>query len=278
MNSRLDSLAKRASALAFLGFALHIASLFPEYHKGGDPLTECCLTFNVLQMMVWPAAGAALLGRRSRLLGACLLIGGAATLIPYMLTDLGTIAGMSEGQDPGAGLWISVGLNASLVAGSIVGLNLLREHPVPRFTAEAPNIVFAIGGALIGVLYAVGVALPTYKVEGVLGNVSVGLFDLEGADVAWGIVKMAVVVLLPLVGGFLRPLRLDGALLAGMAAILWSEVVTLGDDLDPGVSTDTGVSLRLAAAVMFTILSIVLSSIGQNESLEPIPSGESAVT
>ena len=270
MNDRVDSLARVAGGLALGAFALHFIALFPDYHQGEEPLTECCLTFNIIQMLVWPAAGVALLVFKTRLAGAGLLIGGTLALVSYMLSDVGTITGLDLDHEPGPGLWISVGLNASLIAGSIAAVAMMREHPTPRFATGASNVIFAIAGCLTGIVYAVGIALPSYKGSDGFNTVRISIFDsLEGVELAWQFVAMVIVIVLPLVGGFLRPLRIDGALLAGMTAVLWSEVVAAFEGLPPNVSTDVGVALRLAAAIVFTLLTLILASVGKDEPLEP---------
>lgn len=212
--------------LTLIGAALNVLALFPTYHEIGDSLIESgALAFNVVQIVGFIAGGALLCMSRGRSVGAGVVIGLFFSVVRFALNEIV----YSIGGHWGTGAILNAAQYVLLVFAVVLAVLVLVRDALPRWEARLPNVIIALLGVGLGLLWSIGSLISEFDVIDTFpsGGVSVlpasrSLDEIDASVLE--LLSFLVFIALPAVAGFLNPSRVGGGLLGGMVVGLSSEL------------------------------------------------------
>jgi hypothetical protein len=209
-----------ASALLVIGVVFGAVGLFPSYWTGMTLISSAGeLVPHLLYLIAWAVAAIGLLagGSRARV-GALLGLGTSAATLGLFVTDIG-----EPGVSAGAGLILACIGWVACTAGVVLALRgtwnpraLLIRHASPSVLAGAA-LLGAVGIG-VAVTYALSWNSLTFATaEGELQTLAQGNISSQGGvDIFGSVLVMAAVILVPVIAGLWRNIRVGAALLAGL--------------------------------------------------------------
>jgi hypothetical protein len=221
-----------SSALLVIGVVFGAVGLFPSYWTGTTLISTAGeLVPHLLYLIAWAIAAIGVLagGNRARA-GALLGLGTSAATLGLFVTDLGQTG---SGTSVGPGLVLSCIGWVACTAGVVLALRGTwnrRETLALRPSAGVLAATVLLGAVAIGaaVTYALSWNTLTFATaEGQLQTVAYGNISQQtGLEIFGSVLVMAAVILVAMLSGLWRHVRIGSALLAGLSIPLVAQAIS----------------------------------------------------
>ncbi|HEY5272683.1 MAG TPA: hypothetical protein VIJ34_05550 [Acidimicrobiales bacterium] len=253
-----------SASVVLVGVILGVAGMFPSY-LGGTSLGSQAdqLVPHIAYVLGWSLVAALLLVDRRFARGAAGVgVGLSVISFGFFLTDVLT-ASVSRGENPGAGLYLSLAGWIACATGSAVALLALRS-PAPRGRPVAWSRPIVVAGGIGALGAAVAFALPwdsytvTAATTGAAQTTTAGdIFANPGAIIVGNVITMALIVAVLVVAIAWRPTLVGVTVLAGALVPLAAQVfATLAQPLPPlsnfGVTAAQAIEGQVTVAGSYT--------------------------